>query len=105
MDCKIGESTIKASEAILKRFLIISALIMSLITPVNAHTWARIEVQKNDSLSLKQCIEMAIFNAGAARRAYMTYEMARNSVGITKSAFIPTLSAGVGLNITDNSSS
>ena len=103
MDCKNGKSTIEASEAILKRFLIITALIASMTAPVNAHTWARIEVQKNDSLSLKQCIEMAVFNAGAARRAYMNYEMATNSVGIAKSAFIPTLSAGVGLNVTDNS--
>ena len=103
MDCQNGESTIIASEAILKRFLVISALLISLTTPVNAHTWARIEVQKNDSLSLSKCIEMAVFNAGAARRAYMNYEMATNSVGIAKSAFIPTLSAGVGLNVTDNS--
>lgn len=103
MDCRFGKSTIKASEAILKRFLVITALLMSLTAPANAHTWARIEVQKNDSLSLEQCIEMAVFNAGAARRAYMNYEMATNSVGIAKSAFIPTLSAGVGLNVTDNS--
>ena len=89
----------------MKRILVISALILSLATPVNAHTWARIEVQKNAALPLKKCIEMAVFNAGAARRSYMNYEMAINREGIAKSAFVPTLSAGVGLNVTDNTHS
>ena len=86
----------------MKRLLILSTLLLCLSIPANAHTWERIGVQKNDSLSLSKCIEMAIFNAGAVRRAYMNYEMATNSVGIAKSAYIPTLSAGIGLNVTDN---
>lgn len=83
-----------------KRILVLSSILTILAMPANA--WERIEVQKNDSLTLEECINMGLHNLGGIRRAFMTYQMALNSVGIAKSAFMPTLSAGVGLNVTDN---
>ena len=84
-----------------KRILVLGTILAFLITPANA--WERIEVQKNDSLTLEECLNMGLHNLGAIRRAYMTYQMAVNSVGIAKSAYMPTLSAGIGLNVNDNS--
>jgi len=85
----------------LKRFIALCALFTLLATPANA--WDRIAVKKNDTLSLKDCLNIGIHNLGAIRRAYMNYQMAMNSVGIAKSAYIPTISAGIGLSVTDNS--
>ena len=85
----------------MKRLVAICALLTLLAAPANA--WERIAVQKNDTLSLKDCLNIGIHNLGAIRRAYMNYQMAMNSVSIAKSAYIPTISAGIGLNVTDNS--
>ena len=59
--------------------------------------WESISVQKNDSLTLENCIDIAIHNNGDVRRAYMNLQTAINNVSIAKSAYIPTISLGAGL--------
>lgn len=92
-------------EVLLKRFAALVCFIFILLNNqfVQAQVWENISVEKNASLTLENCIDIAIHNKGDIRRAYMNLQTAINNVGIAKSAFIPTISAGVGLSGADNS--
>ncbi len=84
----------------MKRFTALLCLLFILLNGHNAQTaqvWESITIQKNDSLTLDNCIDIGIHNNGDVRRAYMNLQTAINNVGIAKSAYIPTISAGVGL--------
>ncbi len=89
----------------MKRFAALVCFIFILLNNqfALAQAWENISVEKNASLTLENCIDIAIHNKGDIRRAYMNLQTAINNVGIAKSAFIPTISAGVGLSGADNS--
>lgn len=52
------------------------------------------------SLTLKECIQKALSNSPLVRRAKINYEMAKKNVKIAQSVYFPTISAGLGYNLT-----
>ncbi len=84
----------------MKRILALACFLLIIIGCQCAQAkqvWESITVQKNDSLTLENCIDIAIHNNGDIRRAYMNLQTAINNIGIAKSAYIPTISLGAGI--------
>ncbi len=87
----------------MKRLIALLFMIIGISAPVFAITWETIDIQKNDTLTLENCIDIGLHNRGIVRRAYLNYLIAKNNVSIAKSLYTPTISAGVGLSGSDNS--
>jgi len=53
-------------------------------------------VEKNTILSIKDCIELALQNSPKIKKSKYNYGIAKNQVGISKSAYFPYLGVGTG---------
>ena len=66
---------------------------------------APIEVKNGTKLSIFDCVSLAFKNSPKIRRKKYELDIAKSNVGIAKSQYFPTLSAGVGFNYERNSDS
>lgn len=58
-------------------------------------------VEKNAILSLDDCINIALTNSPAIKKARYNYGVSKGNLGVAKSAYFPTLGVGTGYNLTD----
>ena len=66
---------------------------------------APVEVKNGTKLSIFDCVSLAFKNSPKIKRKKYELDIAKSNVGIAKSQYFPTLSAGVGFNYERNSDS
>ena len=64
-----------------------------------------IDETKTVPLTLKDCITKALNNSPMIKRAKINYEMAKKNVKIAQSVYFPTISAGLGYDLTNREGS
>lgn len=64
-----------------------------------------VSIEKNAILNIKDCIELALKNSPAVKKAKYNYGLAKNNVTISKSAFFPTIGIGTGYYAAQNATS
>ena len=64
-----------------------------------------VSIEKNAILNIKDCIELALKNSPALKKAKYNYGLAKNNVTISKSAFFPTIGIGTGYYAAQNATS
>lgn len=62
------------------------------------------QIEKNSTLTLPECIEISINNSPLIRRTIYNLKTAKNNISLARSAYTPTISGGVGYNRNFNSS-
>ena len=77
----------------LKKFLIISCCIF---TFVPAYAVENAVIEKNAILTMKDCIQMALDNSPAVKKARYNYNIYKNNTSIAKADFFPTIGVGSG---------
>ena len=77
-----------------KKLIISFAVITLSIVP--AMGIESISVEKNAILNIKDCIQLALQNSPAIKKARYNYGLAKNNVTISKSAYFPTIGVGTG---------
>ena len=83
-----------------KRILSLIITTSLLIPPVSALEVKTIE--KGAMLNLTDCINISLNNSPLVKRTILNLKTAKNNISIAKSAYTPTINAGVGLNQTIN---
>ncbi len=82
-----------------KLFLTIIVLVFTIWTADAAEIAA---VQKGIVLSMEDCIDIALQNSPAVKKARFNYKLSKTDVGLAKSEFFPTLGVGTGYNLNEN---
>ena len=83
----------------LKKILIISCCIF---TFVPAYAVENAAIEKNAILTMKDCIQMALDNSPAVKKARYNYNIYKNNTSIAKADFFPTIGVGSGYYLTKN---
>lgn len=86
-----------------KKLIISFAVITLSIVP--AMGIESISVEKNAILNIKDCIQLALQNSPAIKKARYNYGLAKNNVTISKSAYFPTIGVGTGYYVAQNATS
>ena len=80
----------------MKNKIRILLILICLTVGVRAYAIQNIQIEKHASLGLNDCIRIALNNSPVVKRYILNLDIAKSSVGVAKSAYFPTLSAGVG---------
>ena len=83
--------------------LISLILIITLLSP-SALALETKKIEKGAMLNLTDCITISLNNSPLVKRTIYNLKTAKNNISIAKSAYTPTVSAGVGYNQNFNSS-
>ncbi|MCM1010190.1 MAG: TolC family protein [Fusobacterium sp.] len=97
------ENSIIRLEQYMKKFISF-IIIISLLSP-SALALEDIKIEKGAMLNLNDCINISLSNSPLVKRTIYNLRTAKNNISIAKSAYTPTVSAGVGYNQTFNSMS
>ncbi len=62
-------------------------------------------IEKNAVLGIKDCLEIALQNSPAIKKARYNYGLAKNNVTLAKSVYFPTIGLGTGYYATQNATS
>lgn len=81
--------------------VLLSALTLA-VTPASC---IEVSVEKNAILNIKDCIQLALQNSPAIKKARYNYGLAKNNVTISKSAYFPTIGLGTGYYVAQNATS
>ncbi len=84
---------------------IIPIMIVLLLGNNSAIAIENVSIEKNAILNIKDCIELALKNSPAVKKAKYNYGLAKNNVTISKSAFFPTIGIGTGYYAAQNATS
>lgn len=80
-------------------------MIILLLGSNSAIAIENVSIEKNAILNIKDCIELALKNSPAVKKAKYNYGLAKNNVTISKSAFFPTIGIGTGYYAAQNATS
>lgn len=72
-----------------------------LMTSISASAIEEIKIEKDSSLSLNDCIKIALQNSPNIKRYRYNYGVSKSNVGRAKSAYFPTIGVGTGYNLSD----
>ena len=86
----------------IKKIVIIGLL--SLIC-IHAGAVENVAIEKNAILSITDCVELALKNSPAIKKARYNYGVSKNKTSIAKADYFPTLGVGTGYYITENATS
>lgn len=98
----------------IKRFLLTILLILFLGTNsalciedinLNENFFEKVKLTNGKVLHISECVILALKNSPKIRRKKYELDIAKNKIGIAKSDFFPTITAGVGLNFEKNTDS
>jgi len=84
--------------------IISTCLIFSLLSP-NCFALQEKTIEKGSTLNLTDCINISLNNSPLVKRTIYNLRTAKNNISIARSAYTPTISAGVGFNQTYNNTS
>jgi len=84
---------------------IISLIIIAGMLTPSAFALETKKISKGDTLELKDCISISLNNSPLVKRTIYNLRTAKNNISIARSAYTPTISAGVGYNQNFNSTS
>ena len=76
----------------IKLFLLLSCLFLGL----QVQAIQNIQIEKNMSLGLNDCIKIALNNSPVIKKYILNLDIASSSVGVAKSAYFPSLTLGAG---------
>ena len=76
-----------------------------LITVPQANAIENATIEKNANLSINDCIQMALENSPAVKKARYNYGVSKNQTSIAKASFFPTVGVGTGYYATENATS
>lgn len=100
---RLKNSIIKAIMNKAKKFISF-IMIISLLSP-SALALEEVKIKAGSMLNLNDCINISLNNSPLVKRTIYNLKTAKNNISIAKSAYTPTVSAGVGYNQTFNSMS
>lgn len=79
---------------------ILITFILFIFTTLSAYSVEMMSVEKNAILSLDDCVNIALTNSPAIKKARYNYGVSKGNLGVAKSAYFPTLGIGTGYNFT-----
>ena len=88
---------------IIAKAIILTCISITAILPAAAIENATI--QKNAVLSITDCIQLALQNSPAIKKARYNYNVSKNNASIAKSDYFPTIGVGTGYYATENATS
>lgn len=72
--------------------------ILCLTVTIQAQAIQAVQIEKNSTLSLNDCIKIALNNSPVVKKYILNLDIAKSSVGVAKSAYFPSLTLGAGYN-------
>lgn len=75
------------------------------MTITSAYAIEDIKIEKNKTLSLSDCIKIALKNSPVIKKQGYNYGVSKSNVGVAKAAYFPTIGVGTGYNFTGTKSS
>ncbi len=81
----------------MNKFKLILTILCLGIT-IQAQAIQAIQIEKNSTLSLNDCIKIALNNSPVVKKYILNLDIAKSSVGVAKSAYFPSLTLGAGYN-------
>ena len=98
----IKDLTLKILNIHLKKLLVLT--VMS-VTMLQANAVENATIEKNAILSINDCIQMALDNSPAVKKARYNYGVSKNQTSIAKADYFPTIGVGTGYYATENATS
>lgn len=87
-----------------KKNIIALCLTLTLMLNISAFAIEEIKVEKDSSLTLNDCIKIALQNSPSIKKYKYNYGISKSNVGRAQSAYFPTIGVGTGYNLTDTNS-
>lgn len=84
--------------SILKYFILIIGLMFTMTSCLAVE---QMSVEKNAILSLDDCVNIALTNSPAIKKARYNYGVSKGNLGVAKAAYFPTIGVGTGYNWSD----